>query len=180
VLLGPQWREVAPILRLLAPTILAFALTDPMTWLMYSQGMLKRSLRVTAVFAPVVIAGYTIGLPFGAQGVALGYSIAIVLSILPRAAWAVHGTGISLHDLGRAARGPLISGAVAFVIGLALQLLPQSALAPLPRLIINSAVVFGVYTLVLLYVLKEKALYLGVLRAILRRASAAEPDPAAP
>jgi PST family polysaccharide transporter len=173
VLLGPQWQQAAPILRLLAPTILAFALIDPVTWLMYSQGMLKRSFRVIVVFAPLVIAGYLIGLPFGAQGVALGYSIAIVASIVPRVAWGVHGTGISLRDLGRAVRGPLLSGAAALPVGLALQLLPESSLAPLPRLVLNSALLLGAYAALLLYVLNERTFYFGVLRMIFRR-----PDPA--
>jgi O-antigen/teichoic acid export membrane protein len=166
VLLGPRWQPVAPILRLLVPTILAFALIDPITWLLYSQGMLERSFRITMVFAPIVIAGYVVGLPFGARGVALGYSIAIVLSIVPRVAWGVHGTGISLRDLGRAARGPAISGAVAFLVGLVLPLLPESALSPLPRLVINSAVVLGIYAVVLLYALKERAFYFAVVRSV--------------
>jgi len=182
VLLGPQWQQVGPILRLLAPTILAFALTDPLTWLLYSQGMLERSVRVATVFTPAVIAGYLIGLPFGPRGVALGYSTAIVLSIVPRVAWAVHGTGISLRDLARAASAPLIAGATAVPAGLALQLLPQHALAPLPRLVLDSTVLFGVYAVVLLYVLRQKTFYFGLLRTILRspNEAAAAPQPARP
>jgi len=172
VLLGRQWQPVTPILRLLAPTILAFAMIDPITWLMYSQGMLERSFRVVMAFSPLVIAGYLIGLPFGPRGVALGFSTAIILSVVPRSAWGVHGTGISVGDLGRAARGPAVSGLAAFLVGLALQQLPQSALAPLLRLAIDSAVVFGVYALVLLYVMKEKAFYFGVVRTILGRRAA--------
>lgn len=170
VLLGPQWQQAGPILRLLAPTILAFALTDPIVWLLYSQGMLERNVRVSAVFAPVVIAGYVIGLPFGPKGVALGYSTAIVLSIVPRIAWGLQGTGISLRDLGRAASGPLISGALAVLTGIALQLLPGPALSPLPRLLIDSTVLLGVYAVVLLYVLRQKSFYFGLLRTVLKPA----------
>ncbi|HEV2285991.1 MAG TPA: oligosaccharide flippase family protein, partial [Steroidobacteraceae bacterium] len=176
VVLGPQWRQAAPLLRLLAPTILAFALIDPITWLMYSQGMLRRSFRVTLAFAPVVIAGYLIGLPFGARGVALGFSVAIVLTIVPRIAWGVHGTGITLADLARAVRGPLLSGAAALAAGLALPWLPQSALAPLPRLVIDSALLLAVYALVLLYVFGEKAVYFAALRTILGRPGLSNPS----
>ena len=172
VLFGPQWQQVGPLLRLLAPTILAFALTDPIVWLMYSQGMLDRSIWVSAVFAPIVIAGYVIGLPFGPKGVALGYSTAIVLSIVPRIAWSVHGTGISLRDLGRAASGPLISGAIAVAAGLALQLLPGAPLSPLLRLLIDGTVLFGIYAVVLLYLLRQKAFYFGLLRTMFRRQNA--------
>jgi O-antigen/teichoic acid export membrane protein len=179
VLLGSQWREAAPILRLLAPTILAFALIDPITWLMYSQGMLERSFRVSMVFAPAVIAGYVLGLPFGPKGVALGYSIAIVLSVVPRIAWGVHGTGISLRDVGRAAGAPLAAGAVAVAAGLALRAAPESSLSPLLRLVVNSAALLALYAVVLLYVLGQKAFYFGLLRTILKKQHAAPAqDPA--
>ena len=168
VLLGPQWQQVAPLLRLLAPTILVFALTDPITWLLYSRGMIDRSFRISMVFAPVVIAGYVIGLPFGPKGVALGYSSAIVLSIVPRIAWGIHGTGISLRDLGRAASGPLISGAIAVPVGLVLQSLPAPSLSPLIRLSLDSAILLGTYAVTLLYVLRQKAFYFGLLRTIFK------------
>jgi O-antigen/teichoic acid export membrane protein len=182
VLLGPQWQQVGPILRLLAPTILALALTDPIGWLMYSQGMVGRSFRVSMVVAPAVITGYVIGLPFGPKGVALGYSTAIVLSIVPTIAWGVHGTGISLRDVGRAASGPLISGAITVPVGLGLQLVPEPSHSPLLRLLIDSTVLLGLYAVVLLYVLRQKAFYFGLLRTIFNRQNpaAAAQDPAWP
>lgn len=173
VLLGPKWQQVGPILRLLAPTILAFALTDPIAWLTISQGMLGRSFRMSVVFAPVVIVGYLIGLPFGATGVALGYSAATALAIVPRIAWGIHGTGISLRDIGRAASGPMISGAIAVPVGLGLQLLPGPSLSPLLRLMIGSTILLGVYVLVLLYVLRQREFYFGLLRTILKRENGA-------
>lgn len=173
VLLGPQWQQVGPILRLLAPTILAFALIEPIAWLMLSQGMLGRSFRVYTAFAPAVIVGYLIGLPFGPKGVALGYSIAIALSIVPRIAWGVHGTGISLRDVGRAASGPLISGAIAALAGFGLPLLPGASLSPFLRLLIDGAILLGIYAVVLLYVLGQKEFYLGLLRTIFKRPNSA-------
>ena len=180
VLLGPQWQQAAPLVRLLAPTILALALTDPITWLLYSQGMIGRSFRVSTVFAPAVIAGYIFGLPFGPKGVALGYSTAIVLSIVPRIAWGVRGTGISLRDIARAASGPLISGAIAVPVGLGLQLLPEASLSPFLRLLIDSTILLGLYAVVLLYVLGQKAFYFGLLQTIFKRqySAGAAQDPA--
>lgn len=169
VLLGPKWQQVGPIVRLLAPTILAVALTDPIDWLMYSQGMLDRCVRMSAVFAPAVITGYVMGLPFGPKGVALGYSTAIVLSIAPRIAWGIHGTGISLRDIGRAASGPMISGVIAVAVGIALQLLPERSLSPLLRLVTNSTILLGIYAIVLLYALRQKAFYFELLQMIFKR-----------
>src|SRR5258708_10378461 len=39
VLLGPKWRDSAEIFRLLSPTILVFALINPLAWLLHSLGM---------------------------------------------------------------------------------------------------------------------------------------------
>ena len=182
VLLGPRWEQVSPLLRLLAPTILALALLDPITWLLYSQGMVGRSFRQATAFAPVVIAGYLIGLPFGPKGVALGYSTAVVLSTVPRIAWGVHGTGITLGDVARAASGPLIAGAIAVPAGLGLQFLPGPSLAPFLRLLIECTILLGIYAVVLLYVLGQKEFYLGLLRTIFKRRNSAPAaqDPAWP
>jgi O-antigen/teichoic acid export membrane protein len=65
VLLGPKWKEAAVIFRLLAPTILIFAMINPLAWLLFSLGMVGRSLKVALVLAPLVIAGYVMGLPYG-------------------------------------------------------------------------------------------------------------------
>lgn len=180
VVLGPKWRVVGPIARLLAPTILGFGLSDPIFWFMCSQGMLGRSLRLSLVFTAVVITGYVIGLPFGPKGVALGSSSAMLLAVVPRIAWGLHGTGISLRDVGRAASAPLISGAIALSVGVVLQLFGESSLSPLLRLLINSAIVLGTYAVVLLYVLRQKSLYFDLVRTAFGRQNAAaltEPPP---
>src|SRR5581483_3031542 len=64
VLLGQKWHESAPIFRLLAPTVLVFALINPLGWLLISLGKVGRSLKVALVLAPVVMAGYLSGLRY--------------------------------------------------------------------------------------------------------------------
>src|SRR3984885_14023268 len=61
VLLGPKWAEAVPIFRLLAPTILIFAMINPFSWLLFAIGKVGRSLKIAFVIAPLVIAGYLIG-----------------------------------------------------------------------------------------------------------------------
>jgi PST family polysaccharide transporter len=46
VLLGPKWMAAAPIFRLLAPTILVFAVVNPLAWLLCSLGLVGRSLKM--------------------------------------------------------------------------------------------------------------------------------------
>src|SRR6266849_8906030 len=79
VLLGPKWNEVATIFRLLAPTILIFALINPLAWLTFSLGLMARNLKIVLVLAPLVIGGYILGLPYGPKGVAFAYSAVMML-----------------------------------------------------------------------------------------------------
>jgi O-antigen/teichoic acid export membrane protein len=164
VVLGPKWKEAAPIFRLMAPTILAFAMINPVGWLLISTGRVWRSLMMALVIAPVVIAGYVAGLPFGASGVALGYSVAMVLLIVPMLLWAIHGTPISFPDVVRAIRPPFVSAITATVLTFGILRLGGSSLMPLARLILGGTVLTASYLLMLLYVMGQKPFYLGVIR----------------
>src|SRR5260370_6252260 len=55
VLLGQKCREAIPIFRLLAPTILIFAMINPFSWLLFSIGLVGRSFKVPPVIALLVI-----------------------------------------------------------------------------------------------------------------------------
>jgi O-antigen/teichoic acid export membrane protein len=171
VLLGPKWSDAAEIFRLLAPTILIFALINPIGWLIFSLGMVGRSLKASLVFAPLVIAGYAIGLPHGPKGVAFGYSAVMTLWAVPLIIWGIHGTVISFRDIVLAASRPLISGVVAAALAFVVQSFWGQALSPLPRLILGSAVLLGVYVGMLLYVMGQKKFYLSLLRGLAARRS---------
>ncbi len=166
VLLGSKWGEAAPIFRLLAPTILIFAIINPLGWLLFSLGLVKRSLRIASVFAPLIIVGYALGLPYGPKGVALAYSVVMTLWVIPHIAWCVHGTGISLRDILLTVSRPLASGilagGLAYIVGRA----GGQFLSPLPRLFLESSVLFGVFLGLLLFVAGQKSLYLDILRGV--------------
>jgi len=166
ILLGPKWTEAVPIFRLLAPTILIFAMINPFSWLLFALGKVERSLKIALVIAPLVIAGYVIGLPYGPKGVALGYSAAMALWILPHIAWCVHGTAVSFPDVLQTLSRPLISGAVASVLPLLLQSSYGQQLSPLIRLLVGVALFLGVYAAMLLYVMGQKTFYVNLVRGL--------------
>jgi PST family polysaccharide transporter len=166
VVLGQKWMEAVPIFRLLAPTILIFALINPMAWLLFSLGLVGRSLKIALVLAPLVITGYLVGLPYGPKGIALAYSTVMTLWVVPHIAWCVRGTVISLRDIVSAVRRPLVSSVVAATLAFGLQLLFGSLLTPLPRLVLGSAILFGTYAGMLLYVMGEKAFYINLVRGL--------------
>jgi PST family polysaccharide transporter len=166
VVLGQKWMEAVPIFRLLAPTILIFALINPMAWLLFSLGLVGRSLKIALVLAPLVIAGYVVGLPYGPKGIALAYSTVMTLWAVPHIAWCVRGTVISLRDIFDAVRRPLVSSVVAATLAFGLQFVYGRLLTPLPRLVLGSAILFGTYVGMLLYVMGQKAFYLNLVRAL--------------
>jgi O-antigen/teichoic acid export membrane protein len=165
VLLGPKWHAAIPIFRLLAPTILAFAIVNPFGWFIYSLGMAGRALKMALVIAPIMIAGFMAGLPYGAMGVAAAYSVVMLLWIVPAIAWAVHGTVLSIREVFVTASRPLaaglLAGLVAFFAGLACRELPSIA-----RLMIEVSVLLAAYAGLLLFATGQRSLYLDILRGL--------------
>jgi PST family polysaccharide transporter len=169
VLLGPKWTGAAAIFRLLAPTILIFAMINPLGWLLLSLGLVGRSLKIALVIAPLVITGYVAGLPYGVKGVALGYSLAMTLWVIPHIVWCVHGTGVSVRDIGLTVSRPLLSGVVAALLAFGVQMFYGQSLRPIARLALGGTVLFSAYLATLLYVMGQKALYLDLIRGFRRR-----------
>lgn len=174
VLLGPKWLESANILRLLAPTVLIFGMINPLSWLLLSIGLQGRSLAIAFVIAPLVISAYFVGLPYGPEGVAFGYSAAMTAWLLPHLVWCLHGTKISLSDLLLAVSRPFLSGCVAALVALTIQLRLEQWGAPIVRLMLEGGTMLGVYYWMLLLVMGQRSFYLELLAALRRRPSGDE------
>jgi O-antigen/teichoic acid export membrane protein len=166
VLLGPKWNDVVPIFRLLAPTILVFAMANPLGWLLCSIGLVKRNLNMAFLIAPLMIGGYFLGLPYGPKGVALAYSTVMALWVFPLIAWAVHGTLISFWDIMIAISRPFLACAVAGAVAFGVRLGVSHYLAPMPRLIVEVAVLTVVYLAMLLFVVGQGSFYLDLFRGL--------------
>jgi O-antigen/teichoic acid export membrane protein len=166
VLLGPKWKEAAQIFRFLAPTILVFAILNPLGWLLNSLGLVGRGLKIALVFAPFMIAGYVIGLPYGPRGVALAYSAVMTLWVVPSIAWAVHGTVISVRDILLALSRPLGSSLVAAALASSVRYFYGPMLSPFPRLLLEGTVLFATYTGVLLFAAGRKSVYMELLQGL--------------
>lgn len=163
VMLGPKWHSAAPVFRLLAPTIVAFAMLNPLGWLLIAGGHAGRSLKMALCIAPVVVVGYLAGTPFGITGVALGYSAAMAVLVIPMIKWATAGSGISLRDVGRAARPAAMSAAAAALLSYGSVLWLGDSPAVI-RLAVGVGVLAAVYVAVLFYGMGQKDFYLTLLR----------------
>jgi PST family polysaccharide transporter len=166
VFLGSKWEAAVPIFRLLAPTILVFAIANPLAWLIMSLGLVERALKMSLTIAPIMIVAYLMGLRYGPKGVAFAYSTVMILWVVPVIAWSVHGTMISVRDVLLTVTRPLASSLVAAGLALGARLACQ-ALLPLPRLVVECCVLLVTFMGFLLIGTGERTLYLGLLRGLI-------------
>jgi O-antigen/teichoic acid export membrane protein len=164
VLLGPKWKAAGVIFRLLAPTILVFAIANPLGWLLSALGLVGRGLKIALAFAPFMIIGTLVGLPYGPKGVAMTYSIVMTVWLIPTIIWAVHGTVISVWDIINAPIRPMVSSFVAAGIAFGVQYFYGPMLSPLPRLAVEGIVLVTAYLGMLLFVTGKRSFYLDLLR----------------
>jgi len=168
VILGPKWQDAAAVVRLLAPTIAIFAIINPLGWLMYSIGLVARCLRIALVFAPIMITGYVLGLPYGPKGVAFAYSTVMMLWVIPHILWCIHGTVISFRDILLAVCRPLTSAVLAAAVACGARFICGPFVSPVPRLILETSVLFIMFFGALLSARDQKSLYLNLLKGLSR------------
>jgi O-antigen/teichoic acid export membrane protein len=169
IVLGSKWMEAAPILRLLAPVALVFAVANPLAWLLMSTGQVGRSLSISSATTPLVIAAVAIGLRYGPEGVALAYSSTLLLLLIPIAALSKHGTRITWTDLWRATKPPLLCGVLAGTGGLLVKLTLSGNLAPILCMMLGLATVLAIYAWTLIVVEGQKDMYLELLSEVAPR-----------
>jgi O-antigen/teichoic acid export membrane protein len=174
VVLGPHWKEAAPILRLLAPTILVFATANPLSWLLSSIGMIGRLLKMSLAITPIMIVSYLLGLPYGPKGVAFAYSAVMTLWLIPLIAWAVHGTVVSFRDILLTVSRPLVCSIVAGALAFGVRLACGRFLSPLLRLALESSILLAAFLGLLLFVAGQKSFYLDLLRGMIGPSSVKE------
>jgi O-antigen/teichoic acid export membrane protein len=176
VLLGPKWTAAASIFRLLAPTILVYAIANPLGWLVCSLGLVGRGLKMSLVIAPVLIAGYVMGLPYGPKGVAFAFSLVMMLWVFPVIAWSVHGTVISFWDVLLAVSRPLTTSILAALLAFGARLVHGQFLSPLPRLVLEIAVLLFAFLGMAMFDTGHKSLYLDLLRGLKVSSSSKEEE----
>jgi PST family polysaccharide transporter len=126
-------------------------------------------MKIGLIITPVVTAGYVLGLPYGPRGVAIGFSVAMILLIIPTTIFGVRETVVSFRDVVGAVRRPLVSGVVAGALAFAMQFLYGQALPPIARLLLGCFILFVAYSGMLLYVMGQKAFYISLLRGLTGR-----------
>ena len=173
ILLGPKWGGAVPIVRLLAPAMMVFALMNPMSWLLRATGLVERSLKIAVVIAPVMVIAVIAGLRYGPNGVAIGYSTAMVLLFIPLIAWAKHGTGVSNRDYWDAIKRPLIAGFIAGAAGWWTQYALRNSMPSFPLFAVAFSVMGLAYLGILLFGMGQLPEYRELLSHLFARKSEA-------
>ena len=120
VLLGDGWGPVAPLVRWLVPAGLAVALGSATEWILMPLGMMKRLVAVRLIRLCAVVVGIGIGRKWGVEGIAIGYSVSMVSSLVIELVWVM--TVVRAHiaecfwGMLRAAVAAVAAGTVVFVV----------------------------------------------------------------
>ena len=118
VLLGDGWRPVAPLVRWLVPAGLAAALGSATEWILMPLGMMKRLMLVRLVRLSAVVVGIAIGGGWGVEGIAIGYSVSVMSSLVIELCWVITVIGARFGEWAwgilRAAIAAIVGGLVLF------------------------------------------------------------------
>jgi PST family polysaccharide transporter len=101
LLLGRQWREAASVFQFLSISAPCQLLLESAGWILISSGQSGRLLKLYVYMTPAVIGSFVIGLHFGIKGVALSYSIVLILILPLILKFTFRTTLLTLKSLGR-------------------------------------------------------------------------------
>ena len=128
VVLGPRWSGAAPIFFWLGWLTLSQPLGNACGWLFVSQGRTSELLRWGVIGAVLAVASFVVGLPWGAEGVAIAYSMSGLFVRLPIVLFLACRRGpVRVMDVLRTA-APIT---MASLVALAVALLARRGIGPL-------------------------------------------------
>ena len=164
IILGARWIGAVPIFRLLGIAALVQPVCHTFGWLYISSGRTDRAFRWSAVNTVFMVLAFVIGLPHGAKGVALAFSVVMVGLSLPSLLYATHGLPVSLKDVGRAIWLPFLGSIIAGGVGLAIHMAAIDVLPRWATVALGLAGAGGAYVLSTLYVFGMKKWIWSILR----------------
>ncbi|HWY25294.1 MAG TPA: lipopolysaccharide biosynthesis protein, partial [Nevskia sp.] len=162
VVLGPQWEQAGTLMRYLAPGMCVQPIMSSTGWLYMSSGRVRRMLYWGVIGWGALLVATVSGLVGGAEGVAIAYSVTLLVLTPWCMSFAFKGTGLKLSDLGRSCSGPLAAAAIAAVAAALVQYLLQGRNVWL-RLPASSGTLTAVYAFTLLVVFGQGKAILDIL-----------------
>jgi O-antigen/teichoic acid export membrane protein len=145
VVLGDQWDEAVPILRILCWVGILQALAWQTVNVLQVLERTALAFRYAVVATPLTIAAFAVGVQWGAVGVAVGFAVATTVLTPWYLAMPLRLTGIGARRFLGAISGVLEASAAMAAVLLALWLFAFESMSPAPRLAILVAVGACVY-----------------------------------
>jgi PST family polysaccharide transporter len=102
VVLGKQWLETVTIFQILAISAPGQLVLETTVWLLVSRGQSGRLLRLFLGISPIIVGSFLVGLPFGAEGVALSGTVALIGMLPWILMFTFRRTDLTLWRFGRA------------------------------------------------------------------------------
>lgn len=133
VVFGPTWSGMTPVLKVLCWVGLMQSVGTTVGTIYLSTGNPKVAFRVSLLAAPALAGGIACGLPWGIQGVALGYALASYALFYYTATTAFALIGLSLADFHTAIARPAIASLLMLIVMLTSNL-GLASWSPAPRL----------------------------------------------
>jgi PST family polysaccharide transporter len=102
LVLGPQWEQAAGIFSILAFAAVIQPVASTYGMVMISAGHTARYFKLGVFTSIAYVISFAAGLPWGTSGVALGYTIANYILLVPMLMYAFSGTPVRVRDFFKA------------------------------------------------------------------------------
>jgi len=116
ILLGPRWSPAGEVFKYLAISGLLQPLYNTQAWLHLAVGRSDRVFRWGLIGTPIIVTSFVVGLLWGINGVALCYSMAIIIVSAGSLWYAGRSAGLSFRRILGAVYKPILSCVVAVSI----------------------------------------------------------------
>jgi PST family polysaccharide transporter len=116
IILGDQWSGAAKIFKVLAFAALFQPLLNTTGWIYISLGQTDRMMKWSLVTVPACIAIFFIGLPWGAYGIAVSYTLYFLFMVFPIYMYAIAESPIRLTDAVKSVWRPLTISLFIYIV----------------------------------------------------------------
>ena len=148
IILGPQWREVGKLLAILGLVALIQPIANTTGWLFITQGRTKDMFKLAMWAGPISMAFIVAGLPWGAVGVAISFTVSHICGT-PILYWYACRRGpVRAGDFYRTV-GPCIGAAIIGLLGSLAFRHWQPSISPVPGIAACLAITLAIFLLVL-------------------------------
>lgn len=113
ILLGPKWDDAVPLFRVLVLGGVMSTTVLITRWVYLAEGRTGQQLRWSIYSTPFLVIGVVAGVPWGAFGVACGFSISTAVLALPRVMYALRGSILRQRDYWLSVWRPGVAGLLA-------------------------------------------------------------------